>query len=290
MKPFRLVAWNAGEGGQPSYEEKNRYEWTPRLSLIAESIEFLRADVVAIIDAFGWNKWPDGLFEEKFPAYRLEGLYPLGDMEDNNYAILVKKGLSPEDVFSEHHHLFKDRTTTQVSIFGVTITVAYLDADDAEKRRSERSCLLANTQSDLIAGDLNTIFLNPKVTLFGSIQTFFQHWRVFGLWLCSKQVREMFCSPDILGRTGWVPASSDKTPSFPLPHFWKGFLAEGIKSRTAWLWRNFFFPCPVIRFDHVLWRVFCGIPRRYFKVQVVSSTTIDLASDHRPLVIDFTPT
>lgn len=291
MKEFRLVVWNIAEGGQANYKPKEIYEWTSRLDLIAESIKFLKADIVAIIDAFGWNKWPDGLFKEKFPKYRLEGLYTLGDIEDFCYAILVKKDIPSENIFSKQHNLFRERTIIEVSAYGVTITVAYLDANDAEKRKNELSCLLSTTKSALIAGDLNTIFINPKATLFGSIQTFFQHWRIFGLWLCSRQVREMFCSPDILKHTYWIPVNSDKTPSFPLLHFWTGFFAEAkdIKSRTAWLWRNFFFPCPVIRLDNVFWRTSCNIPRRCFKVQVVSSTTIDKASDHRPLVIDFEP-
>lgn len=287
-KPFRFAAWNIGEGGQPqpSYLIKEIYEWTQRLTYIAASIRFLKADVVAVIDAFGWNKWPKGLFDEKFPEYYLK-IYPLGDIKDINYAILVKKDIPSEEVSIKSVHLFGKRNVIEVSIYGVNITVAYLEAQNAYKRKYELSCLLSNTTSNILVGDLNTVVFDTDI-LFSSIPKFFQYWRTFGLWLCSKQVREMFVHPKVLEDQGWTQMVN--TPSFPLPHLWPGFLAEGIKLRTAWLWRNFFFPCPVIQVDHVLWRIFCDIPRRYFKVEVVSSTTIDKASDHRPLVIDFNPT
>lgn len=290
-KSFRLVAWNIGEGGQkelPAYLIKEIYEWTPRLTAIANAINFLKADVVAVIDAFGWNKWPKGLFEEKFPEYRLEAIYPLGDMKDNNYAILVKKSIPPEEVSIKPVHLFRDRNVIEISLYGVNITVAYLDANDAKLRRDERSCLFYNTNSDIIVGDLNTIFFDTNI-LFSSIPKFFQYWRTFGLWLCSKQVREMFVHPTVLKDQGWTQMVN--TPStFPLPHFWTGFLAKGIKYRTAWLWRNFFFPCPVLQLDHCLWNNLSKMLREKFHVEIVSSTSIQKASDHCPMVIDFNST
>ena len=285
MKPFRLVSWNIGEGGQPSYLIKESYIWTPRLTSIANSINFLKADVVGVIDAFGWNKWPKGLFEEKFPEYRLS-LYPLGDIEDINYAILVKKDISPEEVSIKSVHLFRDRNVIEISLYGVNITVAYLDANDADKRRGEFSFLLSTIKQDIIFGDFNTIFFDTNI-LFSSIPKFFQYWRTFGLWLCSKDVREMFVHPKVLEAQGWIQMVN--TPStFPLPHFWTGFLAKGIKYRTAWLWRNFFFPCPVLQLDHCLRNTLSKTLRGNFQVEIVSSTSIQKASDHCPIVIDYT--
>lgn len=282
-----LMMWNICKGGFDTYEENPAYGfgYNPRLKDIAHTIEFFSPSVVAIIDAYGWHKMSDGLLEHLFPDYELEGLHPVGDIDGLNYAILVKKDIANIEITSTKQSLYKDRNIVNLYINRISISVAYLEANIASKREEELKKLLELPHSDLIVGDLNTIFINVKQTLFGSIPKFFQNWRHFGLWLCSKQVREMCVPPTVLKENFWDQILN--SPSFPLPYFWEDFLAKGIKKYTAWLWRNFFFPCPVIQCDHVLLNYHSKLKPNKITTEVVQTTTMQGASDHCPIIIKF---
>jgi hypothetical protein len=278
-----LMVWNICQGGQKDYKIKDIYGYTLRLGQIAECINFFTPSVVAIIDAFGWNKWQEGTFEHLFPEYRLEGLHPLGDIEDMNYAILVRKDIPEEVVFSTLKNLYGDRNFVSLDIYRVKIAVTYLEANSSVKRERELRAILNDNDHDIIVGDLNTIFMSERDTMFASIPKFFQYWRHFGLWLCSRQVRQSFTSPRILSEYGWE--SMVQASTFPLPYFWEIFLKDGIKKHTAWLWRNFFFPCPVIQFDYALQRISPLDNFTNFKALVIYTSDLNPASDHCPIII-----
>jgi hypothetical protein len=284
-KSLTLMVWNICQGGQDDYIVKDIYSYTSRLGQIAESIKLFPPSVVAIIDAFGWNKWWPGTFEHLFPTYRLEGLHPLGDIEDMNYAILVRKDIPKDLVVSTLEHLYGDRNFVSLDISGVNIAATYLEANLAFKRERELRAILENKYHDIIVGDLNTIFMDERKTMFASIPKFFQYWRHFGLWLCSKQVRQSFTSPHILSHYGWK--SMVQASTFPLPYFWEIFLKDGIKKHTAWLWRSFFFPCPVIQFDYALQRVSSLDNLTNFRALVINTSDMQQASDHCPIIIKF---
>ncbi len=283
LSSLTLMVWNICQGGQDNYKIKNAYGYTPRLSEIADSIAPLNPSVVAIIDAFGWNKWQEGTFEYLFPDYRLEGLHPLGDMEDMNYAILVRKDIPKEIVVSTLKPLYGARNFVSLDISGVNIAVTYLEANLAIKREQELRAILKDKDHDIIVGDLNTIFMDERETMFASIPKFFQYWRHFGLWLCSRQVRQSFTSPRILSHYGWESIVHAQT--FPNPYFWEIFLKDGIKKYTAWLWRNFFFPCPVIQFDYALQRISPLDNLTNFRALVINTSDLQPASDHCPIII-----
>lgn len=278
-----LMVWNICQGGQKDYKIKDIYGYTLRLGQIAECINFFTPSVVAIIDAFGWNKWQEGTFEHLFPEYRLEGLHPLGDIEDMNYAILVRKDIPEEVVFNTLKNLYGDRNFVSLDIYRVKIAVTYLEANSSVKRERELRAILNDNDHDIIVGDLNTIFMSERDTMFASIPKFFQYWRHFGLWLCSRQVRQSFTSPRILSYYGWE--SMVQASTFPLPYFWEIFLKDGIKKHTAWLWRNFFFPCPVIQFDYALQRISPLDNFTNFKALVIYTSDLKPASDHCPIII-----
>lgn len=280
-----LMVWNICQGGQDDYTIKRTYGYTPRLSEIVNSIKPLTPSVVAIIDAFGWNKWWPGTFEYLFTEYRLEGLHPLGDIEDMNYAILVRKDIPEGLVVSTIKHLCGARNFVSLDISGVNIAVTYLEANVAIKREQELKAILNDAEHDIIVGDLNTIFMDERETIFASIPKFFQYWRHFGLCLCSRQVRQSFTSPRILRHYGWE--SMVQAATFPLPYFWEIFLKDGIKKHTAWLWRNFFFPCPVIQFDYALQRIYPLDNLIRYQATIINTSDMEQASDHCPLLFKF---
>lgn len=283
--PITLIVWNICKGGFDSYEKNPAFGfgYTPRLGDIANTINLFKPSVIAIIDAFGWDKMANELLDSLFPDYNLEGLHPVGGIYRMNYAILVRTDIDHIEIRSTKQSLYRDRNIVNLYINSITISIAYLEANIASKREQELKNLLDLLRSDLIVGDLNTIFIDIRRTLFGSIPKFFQNWRTFGLWLCSKQVREMCVSPRILSDNFWEPISN--YPTFPLPYFWEEFLAKGIKKYTAWLWRNFFFPCPVIQLDHILLNGNTKIKEYQITTEVVQTSTMEHASDHCPILI-----
>ena len=283
--PITLIVWNICKGGFDSYEKNPAcgFGYTTRLEDIANTINFFKPSVVAIIDAFGWREMTNDLLEYLFPDYNLEGLHPVGDIYRMNYAILVRTDIDHPEIRSAKQRLYGDRNIVNLYINNITISIAYLEANIASKREQELENLLDLPNSDLIVGDLNTIFIDIRRTLFGSIPKFFQNWRTFGLWLCSKQIREMCVSPTILRDNFWEPILN--SPTFPLPYFWEEFLAKGIKKHTAWLWRNFFFPCPVIQLDQVLLKYYSRLKINQINPEVVQTSTMQYASDHCPILI-----
>lgn len=283
--PITLMVWNICKGGFDTYEKNPAcgFGYTTRLEDIAKTINFFQPSVVAIIDAFGWDKMPNGLLDYLFPDYNLEGLHSVGDIEGMYYAILVRTDIDNTKVYSTPQCLSEDRNIVKLNILGICIFIAYLEANIASKRGRELKNLLNLRNSDLIVGDLNTIFIHIGLTLFGSIPKFFQNWRTFGLWLCSKQIREMCVSPRILSDNFWKPILN--SPTFPLPYFWEEFLAKGIKRYTAWLWRNFFFPCPVLQLDQVLLNYYSRLKINQINPEVVQTSTMQYASDHCPILI-----
>lgn len=288
MTPIIFWGWNICAGGQrPSYDTQDQYGLTPRLNAIASEINFFSPDVVAIVDAFGWNKWPILLFNDLFPQYRLEGIYPVGDIVDLNYAILVKRTILKEVVTSNIQRLgHTSRNVVNLWIYETKITVAYLEADITSKRHKELKALL-QINSDLIVGDLNTIFTNAWKTFFASPGNIFQHWRMLGLWLVSSLIRGMFVDPRVLTDYHWI--SLVNAPTFPLPYFWEVFLKSGWKKRTSWVWRNFLFPAPVLQVDHCLQKQVSNIVPIKFQAEVMYSNEIAKASDHCPIVVKIMP-
>lgn len=278
-----LMVWNICQGGQDDYTIKSIYGYTSRLGQIARSINFFAPSVVAIIDAFGWNKWEEGLFEHLFPDYQLQGLHPLGDLEDMNYAILVRRNISSEFIANEVHNMFGNRNFVSLDLNGIKVAITYLEASVAIKREQELRAIIRHIDHDIIVGDLNTIFMEAG-TMFASVPRFFQHWRIFGLWVCSKLIRGMFVSPRAM-QVNWLPLVIN-TPTFPLPYFWEVFLKEGIKKYTAWIWRNLLFPSPAIQVDHVLYNIrYSSYDIGQFEAEVLQTNTIQTASDHCPILI-----
>lgn len=287
MNPITLMVWNICAGGQyPSYETQDKYGPTPRLNAIASEINFFAPDVVAIIDAFGWNKWPTFLFDELFSQYRLEGIYPVGDIVDLNYAILVKRNILKGVVTSKIQPLTNtSRNVVNLCIYETRITIAYLEANIASKRQKELKTLL-QIRSDLIVGDLNTIFINTQKTFFASPSKMFQYWRVLGLWIVSSLIRGMFVNPRVLADYHWMMLVN--APTFPLPYFWEVFLKSGWKKRTSWVWKNFLFPTSVLQVDHCLQKRAGNIAIQ-FQAEVISSNGIAKASDHCPILVKIMP-
>jgi hypothetical protein len=288
MNPLTLMVWNICAGGQyPSYDTQDKYGPTSRLNAIASEINFFAPDVVAIVDAFGWNKWPQFLFEDLFPQYRLEAIYPVGDIIDLSYAILVKSKIFKGIVTSKIQPLTNtSRNVVSLCIYETMITVAYLEDNIASKRDKELKALL-QTNSDLIVGDLNTIFTNARKTFFASPANVFQHWRVLGLWLVSSLIRGMFVNPRVLTDYHWIPLVN--APTFPLPYFWEVFLKSGWKKRTSWVWSNLLFPMPVLQVDHCLQKRDGNIVPIRFQAEVVYSNGIANASDHCPIFVKIIP-
>ncbi len=289
MDEITFWAWNICAGGQfPSYDTQVQYGPTPRLNAIASEISFFAPDVVAIIDAFGWNKWPTFLFDELFPQYRLEGVYPVGDIDivDLNYAILVKHKIPKGVVTSEIQLLTNYRNVVSLRIYETRITVAYLEANKSSKRKEELKALL-RTNADLIVGDLNTIFIDARRTFFTSPGNVFQHWRVLGLWIVSSLIRGMFVPPRVLTDYHWIPLVN--APTFPLPYFWEVFLKSGWKKRTSWVWSNFLFPAPVLQVDHCLQKKAGNIVPIQFQAEIMYSNGLANVSDHCPIFIKISP-
>ncbi|MEY3471114.1 MAG: hypothetical protein RLZZ223_464, partial [Candidatus Parcubacteria bacterium] len=110
-KAITLMVWNICKGGFDSYEKNPAcgFGYTTRLEDIAKTINLFSPSVLAIIDAFGWHKMSNGLLEYLFPDYNLEALYPVGDIEGMNYAILVKKVIYKTKVNSSKQCLYGDR-------------------------------------------------------------------------------------------------------------------------------------------------------------------------------------
>lgn len=289
MESLTLMVWNICAGGQNSYDIQNQYGPTPRLNIIASEINFFAPDVVAVIDAFGWNKWPKFLFKELFPQYRLEGIHTVGDddLVDLNYAILVKRQISKGIVVSQTRPLGNtSRNAVNIWVHDTKITTAYLEANIASKRQKELKALL-QIDSDLIVGDLNTIFIDARKTFFASPGKVFQHWRVLGLWAVSGLIRGMFVNPRVLTDYHWIPLVN--APTFPLPYFWEVFLKSGWKNKTSWLWSNFLFPAPVLQVDHCLQKRAGNIVLIKFQAEAVYSNGIAQASDHCPIFVRITP-
>jgi hypothetical protein len=287
MTPITLMVWNICIGGYKDRKLKNQYGPTLRLRTIASEINFFAPDVVAIIDAFGWNRWPRLLFNELFPDYRLEGIYTWGDIVDLNYAILVKRRISKEFVVSEALSLVNtSRNVVKLRIYNTEIIIAYLEASIASKRQKELRALL-QINSDLIVGDLNTIFIDARKTFFASPGKVFQHWRVLGLWAVSGLIRGMFVNPRVLTDYHWIPLVN--APTFPLPYFWEIFLNSGWKKCTSWVWRNFLFPNTLLQVDQCLQKRADGIVPIQFQAKAVYSDGIANASDHCPIFIKIIP-
>jgi len=277
-----LWAWNICAGGQNSYTVQEGYLWTPRLQNIADAFKIISPDIGVFIDAFGWNKLDEAILSSLFPGYTIS-LYPLGEGEDMYYAYLEKTS-TLLDTIVENSGIIYNRQSVSVRILDTSFEVVYLEPNETQKRQVELQSILVYSQADLLIGDFNTVFIDARETYFGGVRTFFQNWRMFGLWLCSSLIRGMHVNPRVLG--DWIPLI--QAPTFPLPYFWEGFL-KGILRWTAWVWKNFLFPCPVIQVDHCLLNTRGILGRDQVKVTTLTGSIFEKASDHAPLLITITP-
>lgn len=226
-------------------------------------------------------------FQFTVPTVSLEGIHSVGDIVDFNYAILVKHQISKKVVVSETQPLFNtSRNVVKLLINDTQIIIAYLEANIASKRKKELKALL-QIDSDLIVGDLNTIFIDARKTFFASPGKVFQHWRVLGLWLVSSLIRGMFVNPRVLTDYHWIPLVN--APTFPLPYFWEIFLKSGWKKRTSWIWSNFLFPARVLQVDQCLQKRAGNIVPIRFQAKVVYSNGMAKASDHCPIFVKIMP-
>jgi hypothetical protein len=270
-----VLVWNIGVASNRTAIH------APRIKTIADVIYIQNPDICVLMDAFKFNTDQRSI-AKLFPNYRVY-IYPLqkcGNEEiiSISYCVLVKKyylwfndisnvSITPIDIGNT-------RFALEIDVEGVKILAAYLEYADHMIRRQQLDTILS-LDVDIICGDLNTFFRNVPREYFGNPLRILYHWKQIGLYICSKQVRNMHVPRRVLSNQGWILLSRNQY-SFPLPFFWKTFLNTPLLKRTSWIWKTIF-NRPVLDPDSVLVRS----PDIFLSpVSIITEGIIEEASDH----------
>ena len=247
----------------------------PRIGAIANVIYTQNPDICVLQDAFGLNI-SQYFILALFPEYNVQ-IYTLQERGDDDitcisYCVLIKKYLL--NIYVEPVEIGNTRNALLISVSGIKILVAYLEYAD-HKARYEQLRYILSYNVDILCGDLNTFFRDVRREYFGNPLKILNHWKQIGLYICSKQVRNMHVSRRVLSDHKWIMMSKNQY-SFPLPFFWKTFLRTPLLKRTEWIWKVIFND-PVLDPDNVL------VKNPYIlssTVSIITKVIIKKASDH----------
>jgi|694.fasta_scaffold21635_16 hypothetical protein len=226
----RVLVWNVGIASNQTPIDNFR------IQKIVNFISLQNPDICVLMDAFELNV-PAYLLEEQFLGYTII-TYPLQIplwLNKSSYCVLIKglEGVSIDAFQIEHQ-----RYVLEIKVDSVKILVAYLEYADHRIRRQQLNTILS-LDVDSICGDLNTFFRNVPREYFGNPLKILNHWKQIGLYICSKQVRNMHVPRRVLSDRGWILMSKNQY-SFPLPFFWKTFLRTPLLKRTELIWKVIF--------------------------------------------------